>query len=233
MNNTLDYETYLLIGEEKLIISVRSNLNQKIYYEELPINKNLNYENFEKIDHFLNQNIFKIEKKFENFVEKIIIILDLDIFFPIEISVKKNNHNDYINSNTLNHLLNEAKEYCKKTINQKKIVHMLINNYQVDNKNYSLLPKNIMCQNYSLDIKLICLEENLFRDLELILKKYHISIKQVLSGEYINEFCLTDDVDIFAKAKKITDGFNQNEVVLVNKTEQNKGFFEKFFNFFS
>ena len=110
---------------------------------------------------------------------------------------------------------------------------MLINNYQVDNKNYSLLPKNIMCQNYSLDIKLICLEENLFRDLELILKKYHISIKQVLSGEYINEFCLTDDVDIFAKAKKITDGFNQNEVVLVNKTEQNKGFFEKFFNFFS
>ena len=233
MNNTLDYETYLLVGEEKLIISVRSNLNQKIYYEELHINKNLNYENFEEIDHFLNQNIFKIEKKFENFVEKIIIILDLDIFFPIEISVKKNNHNDYINSNTLNHLLNEAKEYCKKTINQKKIVHMLINNYQVDNKNYSLLPKNIMCQNYSLDLKLICLEENLFRDLELILKKYHISIKKVLSGEYINEFCLTDDVDIFAKAKKITDGFNQNEVVLVNKTEQNKGFFEKFFNFFS
>ena len=30
-----------------------------------------------------------------------------------------------------------------------------------------------------------------------------------------------------------SNGFNQNEVMMVNKTKQNQGFFEKFFNFFS
>ena len=47
---------------------------------------------------------------------------------------------------------------------------MIINNYQIDDKSYSLLPKDIKCQNYSLDLELICLSEHLFRELELILK---------------------------------------------------------------
>ncbi len=33
--------------------------------------------------------------------------------------------------------------------------------------------------------------------------------------------------------KKIINGHNPNEVKLVNKTRENKGFFEKFFNFFN
>ena len=233
MDDILNYETYLLISAKKLVISVCSNSNKKIYYDESFINNNINFEIFKKLDHFLNKNIFKIEKKLDNFIEKITVILDLDIFFPVEISLKKNNHNDFINLNTLNYLLYEAKECCKKTIEQKKIIHMIINNYLIDDKNYSSLPKNIKCQNYSLDLKLICLEENLYIDLEMILKKYHISIDLVLSGKYIKDFCSTDDEDIFSMAKKISNGFNQNEVMMVNKTKQNQGFFEKFFNFFS
>ena len=91
----------------------------------------------------------------------------------VKISVKKNNHNDYINLKSLNHLLYEAKESCKKTIDQKKIIHMIINNFQIDDKSYSLLPKDIKCQNYSLDLELICLSENFLRELEIILKKYY------------------------------------------------------------
>ena len=41
-------------------------------------------------------------------------------FFSVEISVKKNNYDDYINLKNLKHLLYEAKETCKKTIYQKK-----------------------------------------------------------------------------------------------------------------
>ena len=33
--------------------------------------------------------------------------------------------------------------------------------------------------------------------------------------------------------KKMVNGYNPNEVLLVNKTRKNEGFFEKFFNFFN
>ena len=233
MDNISNYETYLFISFKKLIISVNTDSDKEIYHEELFINEDLRLQNFVKLDYFLNKNIFKIEKKLKNFVEKITIIIDLDIFFPVEISVKKNNYNDYINLKNLNHLLYEAKETCKKTIYQKKIIHMLINNYQINDKSYSFLPKDIKCQSYSLDLKLICIPENFVRDLEVILKKYHISINHILSASYLKNFSSSEELGIFSLAKKMINGLNPNEVVFKDKTLKNQGFFEKFFNFFN
>ena len=34
-------------------------------------------------------------------------------------------------------------------------------------------------------------------------------------------------------AKQLKNGYNLNEITLVNKTFKNQGFFEKFFNFFN
>jgi len=233
MDEFSNYETYLYISPSKFIITVNTGLSKTIYYEELAVKDQSDNKNFEKLDQFLNHNIFKIEKKLKSFVEKIDIILDLDIFFPVEISIKNNNYEDYINLKNLNYLLYEAKEVCKKTIDHKKIIHMIISNYQIDNKIYSSLPDNIKCSSYSLDLKLICISNSLIREIEIILKKYHISLNQLLSGSYIKNFFLNDERDIFLMAKKMIDGHNPNEVILKDKSEKNQGFFEKFFNFFS
>ena len=233
MDEFSNYETYLYISPNKFIITVNTSLRKTVYYEELAVNDQSDNKNFEKLDQFLNHNIFKIEKKLKSFVEKIDIILDLDIFFPVEISIKNNNYEDYIDLKNLNYLLYEAKEVCKKTIEQKKIIHMIIDNYQIDNKIYSSLPDNIKCSSYSLDLKLICISNSLIREIEIILKKYHISLNQLLSGSYIKNFFLNDERDIFLMAKKMIDGHNPNEVILKDKSEKNQGFFEKFFNFFS
>ena len=233
MDEFSNYETYLYISPNKFIITVNTSLRKTVYYEELAVNDPSDNKNFEKFDQFLNNNIFKIEKKLKSFVEKIDIILDLDIFFPVEISIKNNNYEDYIDLKNLNYLLYEAKEVCKKTIEQKKIIHMIIDNYQIDNKIYSSLPDNIKCSSYSLDLKLICISNSLIREIEVILKKYHISLNQLLSGSYIKNFFLNDERDIFLMAKKMIDGHNPNEVILKDKSEKNQGFFEKFFNFFS
>ena len=39
--------------------------------------------------------------------------------------------------------------------------------------------------------------------------------------------------DIFLATKKIINGHNPNEAMIVDKGTKNEGFFEKFFNFFS
>ena len=82
------------------------------------------------------------------------------------------------------------KNVCKKTIDQKKIIHMIINNYQIDNKNYSSLPKNKMQQLF-IRFKANLFSNSLIIEIEMILKKYHISLNQLLSGSYIKNFFST------------------------------------------
>ena len=42
-----------------------------------------------------------------------------------------------------------------------------------------------------------------------------------------------EDDDIYLMSEKLIDGYNKNEILLINKNQENQGFFEKFFNFFS
>ena len=233
MDDDLNYNTYIYISSKKLIISVTTNLNEKVYQDELLFEDNIQIINFNKLEYFLDTNIFKIEKKLKNFIKKISFIVDLDIFSSIEISVKKNNYEANIDLKSLSHVLNEAKDYCRKTIDGARVAHMIINNYRFDNENYSFLPESINCNIFYLDIEFICIPGEIIKNLEKILKKYQISLGKVVSADYIQKFLINDQKDIFLMTKEILDGYNPNEVLLINKTSKNKGFFEKFFNFFN
>ncbi len=234
MDNELNFETYLFINNKKLIICVIQNTTRKIIYkEQMILDDSFDELKFKRLNDFLDKNIFKVEKILKNFIKNIFIILDSKEFFPIEISIRKDNNGHLINSKTLSYPLNDLKNLCQLNYQDKKIIHMLIENYKIDNKNYSFLPDNLNCDNFSLDVKFICLSKNLIEDLEIVLKRYQILINQVLCASYIENFFDRDHSDLFTTASRIISGYNANEVLLINKTSKNKGFFEKFFDFFS
>ena len=234
MENELNFETYLFINDKKLIICVIQNTtNEVIYKEQMILNNNFDELKLEKLNDFLEKNIFKVEKILKNIIKNIFIILDSTEFFPIEISIKKDNNGNLIKPKTLIYPLNDLKTLCQSNFQDKKIIHMLIENYRIDNSNYSFLPNNLNCNNFSLDVKFICLSKNLIEKLEIILKRYHILINQVLCASYIENFLDENHPDVFTTASRIISGHNTNEVSLINKTLKNKGFFEKFFDFFS
>ena len=233
MDENFNYETFLLISPEKFVISVNSEIKETIFKKEFIIQDYFDEINFQKLDLFLNENIFEIEKKIKNFIKKTSVIIDLDIFFPVDISIIKKNYENDINFKNLRNVLYEARDYCKKTIEKKKISHIIIQNYRFNGKDFPSLPENIECKNFSLDIKFICIPNNFIYELEKILKKYQISLSQVLSANYIRQFLSDKDGDIFLKAKDIINGHNPNEVMLINKAPRYSGFFEKFFNFFN
>ena len=41
------------------------------------------------------------------------------------------------------------------------------------------------------------------------------------------------DVDYYRISKEVINGSNKNEILLIDKIQKNRGFFEKFFNFFN
>ena len=103
----------------------------------------------------------------------------------------------------------------------------------IDNKFYKNLPENVSCNIFSLDTEFICLSKNLIENIEKILKKYHISLNQILSASYLEKFKENNDNNIFTTASRIISGHNNNEVLLIGKINKKQGFFERFFNFFN
>ena len=234
MTNKVDFQTYLYLNHNQFIIYVAEILsNEKIYSEKLAIEQNSAEFKFDKLDEFLDSNIFKIEKKLNSFIKDIYIILDSKKFHSIKLSIKKINNGNLINSETLIHPLIDLKNLCQSNLQNEKIIHFLIEKYVIDNKFYTILPENVNCNIFSLDTEFICLSKNLIENLEKILKKYHISLNQILSARYVEKFKDNKDNNIFTAASSIISGHNSNEVSLIRKINKKQGFFERFFNFFN
>jgi len=234
MNEGLKFETYLLIEKKKLVIcAIKKKTFEVIFKEEKLFDDHNEDSRLKILDKFLAQNILKIEKNLKNFVKDTYIILDNREFFPIEISIKKDHNGSPISQENLINPLNVLKNLCQFSFKDKKIIHMLIENYQIDGKDYSFLPENLKCNSFSLDIKFICLSKNLIEHYGSILKRYHVLVNQILNAEYIKQFQDQQNPNIYTTASRIISGHNDNEIFLVNKTQKNKGFFEKFFDLFS
>ena len=234
MDKNFDFDTYFFISSNKIVISINNKKSfETIYKKEKSFNNLSNNLPFEKFDEFLNDNIFLIEKDLKNFIKKINLIVKSENFFPIQISLKQNNYDKMISQQNLNYLLNEAKNQCKKSMQEKKIIHMLIDDYLIDNRHFRYLPEQIKCRSFSLDVTFICLHLSLIEKFEKILKKYQISLNQILDANYIESFFDKEDKDIFNMGNKIINGFNRNEVKMISKKIQKNGLFERFFNLFS
>ena len=234
MTKKIDFQTYLYLNHNQFIIYVAEiSTNEKIYSEKLVIKENFTELKLSKLNEFLGANIFKIEKKLNSFVKDIHVILDSNEFHSIKLSIKKDNNGNLINSEALIHPLNDLKNLCQSNLQNKKIIHFLIERYMIDNKFYTTLPENVNCNIFSLDTEFICLSKNLIENIEKILKKYHISLNQILSARYVEKFKDNTDNTIFTTASRIISGHNSNEVLLTGKTTKKQGFFERFFNFFN
>ena len=218
MDNDLIYDTFLFCSNKKFTLSVAQSSDLKIIYEETEF-FDIQTDSIElkKLEAFLDNNIYKVEKKINSFINDIYLILDIKDFNTIQISIKNNNNENALSFSSLSYSLNEAKKLCFKNSNDEKIIHMVIDNYQIDKKDYSSLPKNIKCNNFSLDLRFICLPDLLVKDLEKILRKYQISIKQILNNSYIESLFKNNNKNLFQKVKEVADGFNENEVKLEKK----------------
>ena len=233
MNNILNYETYLFISSKKLIITVNTDLEKKIYYEELLVDEFHKHQNFRKLDHFLNQNIFKIEKKFNVYLKDINLIVDHANFIKIDLSLIKNFSNFPKQTDIFLNDVSNIKDSVLKTNNNYQLIHMIINKFIDDKKNYPLLSDDNEKKNILLEVGLICLQKNIIKQLKEILSKYQISIKNILNYEYVYSFKMKEKDCLFKVADQLINGLNINEIKFVQKDIKNKGFFEKFFNFFS
>ena len=226
-----DFETFLYISKNKYQIFVYDKNNLKnLYYEEIENDDDIELNTLSK---FIDDNVYKIEKMIKNFIRNIIFIIEDDKVFDVNISIKKKNYEKNIDQKQLENSLVEVKDIFKENYQDLIIMHMII----VEKENSFLLNNTNSNDDYLfLEVNFISISNNFTFNFNKLLENQQIKIKRYMSGDYIKSFCdkeSKESMELFVMANKLNDGLNKNEVQLVSKSKENKGFFEKFFQLFS
>ena len=223
-----DFETFLYISKNKCQIFVFDKNNLKnLYNEEITNDNNIELNILSK---FIEDNIYKIEKKIKNFIRNIILIIEDDKVLDIGISLKKKNYEKHIDQKQLENSLIEVKDIYKENYQDLIIMHMII----VEKENNFLLNNaNINDDYLFLEVNFISISNNFTFNFDKLLENHQIKISRYMSGKYIKSFIGEDVIELSIMANKLNNGLNKNEVQLVSKNVENKGFFEKFFQLFS
>ena len=227
-----DFETFLYLSRNQCVIFVENKRTFKsLYKEEIKITDEMYPDDLNKLSKFLDRNIYKIEKLVGNFIKDITLIIENDKILNVDIGIKKKDHTQFLNQDYLKNDLIEVKDLFKASYQNQVIMHMLIINYDEDgNKNFS---NDLDENNLYTVVKFISISNSLTSILDKLLEKHQIQINQYMSGEYIKNFIGEDLGELSMMASKLKNGFNKNEVTLISKNIENKGFFEKFFQLFS
>ena len=229
--NELQY--YLSVSPNKYGIYLFDTKNLKnLYKEEIILNDETNYQNYDELKKFLDDNIFKIEKLTGKFIENIFLILEDKKIFNLEIGIKKKNYNISVTKEYLENSLVEAKDLFRESYQNQEIIHMIINKYFMNGETYSLFEENLKTDHFGLEINFKSISRNTIYDLNKILENYQIKITKFLDGSYVKAN-FSKDMEIAEMSYKILCGYNQNEVIFVAKSTKKLAFFEKFFQLFS
>ena len=230
MTEFLEFETFLSISPNKFIIYLIETKNHEILYQKDYSFKNENTSNdFNILDKFLKENIFKIEKLIKKFVKNIFLIIEHEKIINHLIGIKKKN----INTKYITNVVTEVKDLFNKNYNDYQIMHIIINKILIDGSQHPKFVSGLEAKYISIEIQFIAIPKGLSLEFEKILQNYQIKITSYLDKRYIQNFCSDSEIGIPSMALKILNGYNNNEVKLVPKNIKKPGFFEKFFQLFS
>ena len=84
-----------------------------------------------------------------------------------------------------------------------------------------------------LEINFISITNDFTFYFDKLLESHQIKISRYMSCKYIKSYIGEGSTELSVMANKLNNGLNKNEVQLISKNIENKGFFEKFFQLFS
>ena len=226
-----DFETFLFISKNKYQISVYDKNDLKsLYNEEIRINNGIELDN---LSNFIDENIYKIEKTINNFIRNTILIIEDDKVLQVGISIKKKYNEKHIDQKYLENSLVEVKDIFRENYKDQIIMHMIIVNNNLNENIFLSNNSDTNNDNSFLEVNFISISNRFTINFDKLLENHQIKIRKYMSGIYIKSFLREDETELSVMANKLYNGLNKNEVKLISKTIENRGFFEKFFQLFS
>ena len=234
MIEEFDFETYLFISQKELKIYLFDTKNHKNLYEKKLINKNHNQIfDYNILNSFLDDNIFKIEKLIGGFLKTISLVINDFEITNIYLGIKKKNYEKNLDKKNLESILADAHDLFKENNNNKRIMHIIINKYLVNNNYETKFDESKNVDSFSLEVQFITISKNLVSEINKILEKYNIKSNKWFDENYVKNFFKNNHLNISEMVYRIQMGINDKEVKIIPKNYKRVGFFERFFQLFS
>ena len=234
--NEKNFNIYLDLSSKKLSIAAFEKLSShNFFFKEYDCETNLNKDklNFENAKKTIERSIFEIEKKTGEFLNDIYLMVETPETISIKLSLIKDNEGKKIEKKNVQYLVQDAKQQILRNYHSKKIIHIIITNYLIDNISYNYLPLNLNCNKFSIDIKFICFPKNLIKKLEELFNDHQIFINKIICTGYAKSFMKNKPyTNVCESGLKLVKGINKQEVGIVPRKLEKKGFFERLFHFF-
>jgi len=231
-----NFHIYLEFNYTELNIAAFNKINNKLEYFDQKLYKsyfNNNELNFDILQNFVEKNILEVEKAIGEFVKDIYLMIETPQSTSINLSVLKNNEGNKITKQDVMYLIQDAKQQILKSNSAIEIIHIITENYNLDDMNHNFLPLDINCKKFSIDIKFICFPKDLLRNFEQLFLKQQIFINKFICSNYVKTFDFkNNEKHICEKGKEIVEGINKQEAVSIPKIIEKTGFFERLFHFF-
>ena len=215
-----NFDFYVDLGSSKIraVAFNKFNKNEKAIVEKnniLLLKKNkLNFLDTGKaIEDITHQ----LEKKTKVYMNNISLMLDTSDALSIGLSVSKKNDGKIIEKKDVQYLIQDTKQQILKSYSDKTIIHIIISNYKIDNKDYDYLPENIKCKLFSIDIFFICFPKILINNLESLFQKNQISINQFLCSSYTKSLNYKEQFPTFEKIAFIDIGYEKTSIIIYEK----------------
>ena len=138
---------------------------------------------------------------------------------------KKKNYKETFNQKYLENMLTEVRDIFKENYQNKKILHILVNKYFINDKYQPMFDKKINSDSISLEVQFIAISKSFVFEINKILEKFHVKSDKWLDEKYVQSFFKKEDLIITEKVFKIHQGINDQEVQSCSKIPKKSGFF--------
>ena len=211
-----NFDIYLDLGTSKIrAAGFEKNENNKIFSLENNCLTTLksNQLNLSFTDKILEKTILEIEKKTGEFLDNINLMLDCPGALSISLSVSKKNENFFLIREDIEYLIQDANQQILDAYQDKNIIHIIVNNYKINNIDHNSLPLNIKCNKFSIDIVFICFPSEIIDNLEKLFSKHQILIDNFICTSYAKSFTYQEHFTEFNQIAFLDIGYEKTSIV--------------------
>ena len=233
MTNQDLFRSFLSVSDKEISIYVKNiSSDEIVFFKKEKIDNNQDYFYNDRLQNFFVEKIEEIEEQIKLFVDNISLIIESENIVSIQFSLKQKIENKVISLNELKSLLLVGQEEILKYNQNLLIIHFLVDLINIDGKIVETIEDQLVKKFMCIDLRFICINQNTVDEFKSLFKKKQIFLEKIFSAEYLKEF-MTNNENIINSIDKVEKGINKLEVSLVPKKSIKKGFFERFFDYFS
>ena len=216
--NEKSLNVFIDFGSSKIRLGIYNKETSKniiILEKDCISNFNLNNFDIKNSNEIIKDLIKSAEKKINNHIKNINLMIDTPDMFSIDISIKKNSDSRQYSKNDIKSLLNEAKSLVQKNYLNKKIVHMIVKKFIFDDEEFFEIPnKEINYNTLIIELKFICFANQIWKNLQDSFNSNYINIDNLYCSSYVRSSSYNSLFNDFNKKVILDIGYGKSSITV-------------------